>query len=182
MNDPSIRYFFSWPLVLVSTISEGGVPNIITLGASSVCSASPPTIGLAMGLTRYSLDLMNRTGDFGVNLPAVDQVSQTDFCGTHSGRDLNKYEATGFTVQPSTKIRSPLILECPVSFECMIVHTAHLGSHDWVIGEIVAVHVAADLLDERGNFDASRVSPLLSHWGEYWSIGSKIESWGYGAR
>ena len=90
-------------------------------------------------------------------------------------------QATGLTVQPPTKIQSPLILECPVSFECKIVHTAHLGSHDWVIGEIVAAHVVADLLDERGKFDASRVSPLLSHWGEYWSIGSKIEKWGYRA-
>ena len=175
---PTITSFFPWPIVLVSTVDEAGKPNIITLGASCVCCADPPVIGIAMGLSRYSLGLMQRTGDFGVNLPTAEQARETDFCGSRSGRDTDKFAECGFTAQPATQITSPLILECPVSFECKIVQTAHLGSHDWVMGEIVAVHIAEELLDERGNLASARVHPLLSLWGEYWTLGEKLERWG----
>jgi flavin reductase (DIM6/NTAB) family NADH-FMN oxidoreductase RutF len=173
---PTIRAFYPWAISLVSCVDEAGKPNAITIGASSVCSASPPTIGVAIGTRQYSLGLIQRTGDFGVNLPDRGLMEATDRCGVLSGRNCNKFEAAGLTVQAPTIIQSPLIAECPVTMECKVVETVHLGSHDWVIGEIVAVHVAEGLLKE-GELDASQLDPLLGTWGEYWSLGAKLEDW-----
>lgn len=179
VKPPSSRYFYPWPIVLVSCADEQGKPNIITIGASSVCSSNPPTVGIAVGTAQYSLELISRAGDFGVNLPRADQVQQTDFCGTYSGRSMDKFQAVGFTAVPSTQIESPLVLECPVSMECRLVHRANLGSHDWLIGQIVAVHVDEAVLDETGGLDPAKAEPLLSFWGEYWSAGERLEPWHY---
>ena len=176
LSRPGIGYFYPWPLVLVSCVDEQGKPNIITIGASSVCSANPPCVGVAIGTRQYSLGLINRTRDFGVNLPDRSQLFASDLCGTISGRSLNKFEAAGLTVQPSAIITSPLIAECPVSLECRVVETVHLGSHDWVIGEIVAAHVAEEFLSD-GQLAHDRLDPLICYWGEYWSIGEKLEDW-----
>jgi len=104
-------------------------------------------------------------------------VRQVDFCGSKSGRNMNKFEAAGFTVQRSLLIRSPLIEECPVSMECKLIETVHLGNHDWLIGEIVAVYCDESILDEAGNFDPSKCNPLFAFWSEYWSIGAKLADW-----
>jgi flavin reductase (DIM6/NTAB) family NADH-FMN oxidoreductase RutF len=176
LSTPSSRYFYPWPLVLVSCVDRRGKPNIITVAASSICSSNPPTVGVAIGIAQYSRALIEQTRDFGVNLPRRDQLWQVDFCGSVSGRQVDKFEAAGFTVQPATQIKSPLIAECPVSMECKLVHTVHLGHHDWIIGEIVAVHCDEALLDERGEFDTSKCAPIFCFWNEYWSVG---EEWHY---
>lgn len=175
----SSRYFYPWPIVLVSCVDEAGKPNIITIGASSICSSSPPTVGIAVGTGQYSLALISRTNDFGVNLPRADQVEQVDFCGTFSGRSMNKFEAVGFTAVDGTQIKSPLVLECPVSMECRLIHRVNLGNHDWLIGQILAVHIDEELLDAGGNLDPAKAHPLLSFWGEYWTAGERVEPWHY---
>jgi flavin reductase (DIM6/NTAB) family NADH-FMN oxidoreductase RutF len=176
LDAPTMRPFHPWAVTLVSCVDEHGKPNAIAIGASSVCSASPPTIGVAIGTRQYSLGLIQRTGDFGVNIPDRSLAEATDLCGTISGRHCNKLERAGLTVQEPAVIQSPLIAECPVTMECRVVETVHLGSHDWVIGEVVAVHVAPHLL-RGGELDASKLDPLIGTWGEYWSLGAKVEDW-----
>jgi len=182
MKSPSSRYFYPWPVVLVSCVDQDGKPNIITIGASSICSSNPPTVGIAVGTMQYSLTLINFTGDFGVNLPTADQVREVDFCGSHSGRAMNKFDAAGFTVQEPAVIQSPLIQECPVSLECRLVQTVHLGNHDWLIGEIVAVHCDESVLDDSGRFTCSVCNPIFAFWNEYWTIGEKLANWHYTRR
>ena len=177
LKSPTSRFFYPWPVVLVSCIDKDGKPNIITIGASSICSSNPPTVGIAIGTAQYSLGLIKRTKDFGVNLPTRDLLWQTDFCGSHSGRNMNKFEAAGLTVQPSKLIKSPLIAECPVSMECKLIHAVSLGNHEWLIGEIVAVHCDEAILDERGELDTSKVNPIFSYWAEYWSVGERLKDW-----
>ena len=179
IDRPTSRYFYPWPIVLVSCVDSEGKPNIITIGASSICSSNPPTVGIAVGTMQYSLELIKQTGDFGVNLPTRAQLWQADYCGSHSGREINKFEAAGFTVQEPAVIKSPLIAECPVSMECKVIETVHLGNHDWVIGEIVAVHCDEEILDEGGRLDTSKCDPIFAFWNEYWSIGERLAEWHY---
>ncbi|MGD2175828.1 MAG: flavin reductase family protein [Candidatus Brocadiaceae bacterium] len=180
--EPDIGHFYPWPLVLVSCVDEAGKPNIITIGASSVCSAHPPTIGVAIGVRQYSLGLISGTQDFGVNIPTAEQLWQSDYCGSVSGRNMEKYEAAGFTPQASALIKSPLIEECPMSMECKLIHTAHLGDHDWLIGEIVAVHADEGVLTSSQRLDCSKTNPVFSFWGEYWSVGERLAGWHYALR
>jgi len=177
VESPSSRYFYPWPVVLVSCVDEQDKPNIITIGASSICSSNPPTVGIAVGVAQYSLGLIERTGDFGVNLPTAEQLWQTDYCGSYSGRSMDKFEAVGFTPMPSTQIEAPLIEQCPVSMECRLIHRVNLGNHDWLIGEIVAVHVDDSVLDDKQRLDPSKTRPLLAFWGEYWDIGQRLDKW-----
>ncbi|HCA48601.1 MAG TPA: hypothetical protein DEP45_14975 [Armatimonadetes bacterium] len=175
---PGNRHFYPWPVILVSCVDERGKPNIITIGASSVCCAHPWVIGFAMGVNQYSYELIKRTGDFGVNIPHRDQLPGADYCGGVSGRDTNKFEDLGWTAQPPKVIQSPLIEECPVSIECRIVQVAHLGNHDWVMGEAQVAWIEEDLLEgDSDRIAYERTDPIWSFFGEYWSIGEKLGDW-----
>ncbi len=177
MEKPSISCFYPWPLVLVSCISADGKPNIITIGASSVCSAQPPTVGIAVKPHRYSYGLIKTTGDFGVNIPGPCQLEAADKCGWNSGVSVNKFAETGLTTQPSELITSPLIAQCPVSLECRLIECVTLGSHDWMIGEIVAAHVDDALLDEAGRFRPDPDYALFCFGGDYRHVGDQIARW-----
>jgi flavin reductase (DIM6/NTAB) family NADH-FMN oxidoreductase RutF len=45
-----------------------------------------------------------------------------DFCGTKSGKDIDKFTKLAFTPIKSHSIKAPYINECPVHFECKIIY------------------------------------------------------------
>ena len=179
---PGSRHFYAWPLVLVTCADEASKPNIITIASSSPCSATPPTIGIAVAPARYSHHLIAERGEFGVNIPRAADLEKVDLCGCISGRDHDKFAETGFTAIPGAVISAPLIAECPVNLECRLVHTANLGSHDWFIGEIVAARGDADLVDAEGRVDSEKLSGVFSWRGRYCAPGQKLQEWGFAGR
>ncbi len=173
---PKIVHFYPWSLVLVTCADAEGRANIITLGAASPCSYAPPTIGIAVAPARYSHRLIAERGEFGVNIPARRDLARADWCGSVSGREVDKFAETGFTALTGTVISVPLIAECPITFECRLIHTAHLGSHDWFIGEIVAAQAEASVLTN-GRIDPAKLDGVHCAWGQYFSCGEKLGEW-----
>lgn len=164
------------PAILLSVAGED-TPNIITLSwAANICS-KPPTIGLGIRPSRYSYDMVKSAGEYVINIPGTDLLESTKFCGTKSGRDHDKFAECGLTPIPATKINAPIIKECPINLECKTTDIICVGAHDLFIAEIVAVHIDEEVLDERGRFDASKVTlfTYLPLTGEYWGLGNHLK-------
>jgi flavin reductase (DIM6/NTAB) family NADH-FMN oxidoreductase RutF len=127
----------SFPVVLV-TVRD----NILTAAAFHFYSFEPPSVMVGIVPNRYTYQLIMQENEFGINIPTVDQLDVVRICGSVSGRDENKYVRAGITPFRGKAIRSLMIAECPVNIECRVVHrVAYKGTHDWFVGEIVAVHV-----------------------------------------
>lgn len=182
VDRPTSSYFYPWALSLVTAAEPDGRGNIITIGASSVCSSAPPTIGIAVKPQRYSYELIMEAGDFGVNLPHPELVEEADLCGTMSGRDVDKFAEAGLSPQESKVISAPLIQECPVSIECTLTTTVSLGSHEWIIGQMVAVSVDETLLNDEGRFDPSAEDAMFCFGGDYRRVGEKLQDWFFTAK
>lgn len=155
--------FSGFPVVL-STVS-GEKDNIITLAMCHVFSFKPPYLGIGVGPKRFSYSLFKKSKDFGINIPDRTLVTQTDICGTKSGRKVDKFQAACLTKEKAERISAPLIAECPVNIECVKVKEIEAGDHTWFIGEIVAA---------RKNSRYNRLDSLL-YWGDYRVIGDKVE-------
>ncbi len=163
------------PAVLVS-VRGTDRPNIITLAwAANVCS-EPPTVVVGIRPRRYSHGLVKEAGDFVVNIPSVDLIEATKMCGAKSGRDTDKFAVCHLTAEPSAKVTSPMIKECPINIECKTKQVITLGSHDLFIAEVVAVHIDESVLDEKGNFDAAKAKlfTFLPLTGDYWALGKPV--------
>lgn len=167
------------PVVLVTCTDSSGKSNIITIAWAGVACSDPPTIGIAIRPGRYSHGIIKQGGEFVVNVPSMDILKETDGCGVVSGRDVDKFEKFGLTQVPSAKVKPPLIKECPVNIECRVKNVVSLGAHDLFLGEVVAVHVEGEILDEKGNIDYRRACPFVYNQGEYWSIGEKAGTYGF---
>jgi flavin reductase (DIM6/NTAB) family NADH-FMN oxidoreductase RutF len=128
--------FPAFPVVLV-TVGE----NIIAIGLVHVFSFTPPMLGIGVHPRRFSYQLLKEVRDFGVNIPTKEQAEEVNICGTFSGRDFNKFEKANLTPMNPKLIKSILIEECPVNFECKLVAELSFGgSHDWFVGEVVAAY------------------------------------------
>ncbi|TFG12181.1 flavin reductase family protein [Candidatus Thorarchaeota archaeon] len=163
------------PVILVSVAHEKQ-PNIITLSwAANVCS-DPPSIAIGVRPSRYSYDLIKEAGDFVVNIPSRDLLDATVFCGTHSGREHNKFEECGLTPVNATKVSAPMIEECPLNIEAEVKKIISVGVHDLFIAEVVAVHMDQEAIDSKERLDLNIAAPFtyIPLTGEYWGIGKKI--------
>ncbi len=173
---------FPCPVVLVTCVDSKGKPNIITLAWAGVVCSDPPTIGLGIRPQRHSHALIQESKEFVVNIPTKDILEKVDFCGSVSGRDVDKFSQTGLTAEPAKKVKPPLIRECPVNIECAVKQTIPLGSHHLFLGEVVLVHVNQDILDEKGAIDFAKVSPFVYNQREYWSLHQRIGVQGFSRR
>ena len=170
---------FPCPVVLVTSVNSEGKPNIITLAWAGVVCSDPPTLGLGIRPPRYSYRLIEDAGEFVVNLPTVNILKEVDFCGTVSGKAVDKFSETELTPEPAEHVKPPLIRECPVNLECILKQKIPIGVHSLFLGEIVAVHVDEDILDENGKLDFTKVAPFVYNPGEYWSLHQRIRIGGF---
>lgn len=165
------------PAALITCSDGKGQNNIVTLAwVGTVCS-DPPMVAIGVRPLRHSYQMIKDSGEFVVNIPRASQVNETDYCGTYSGREVDKFAETGFTAIPASQVKAPLIAECPVSLECKVRQTLSLGSHDVFIGEVVAVQADEDVLADQ-HLDPAKLSPLAYVGGTYWSLGERVANHG----
>jgi flavin reductase (DIM6/NTAB) family NADH-FMN oxidoreductase RutF len=160
----------------------GREANIITLAWVGTLCSGPPLVGIGVRPNRHSHGLIVDEGEFVVNLPRAEQVKWVDYCGVVSGRDEDKWAACGFTPAAASQVEVPLIAECPVNIECRLHQTVSLGTHDLFIGQVVAVQMDEDVLDERGHLDLTKASPFAFLNGEYRQVGDVLGTFGYSKR
>ena len=167
------------PAVMVTCKREGGQPNIITIAwAGTVCS-SPAMVSISVRPERYSYDIIKASGEFVINLVTEKLTFATDYCGVKSGRDIDKFKATGLHTCPGLTVATPGIAESPVNIECKVKQVLELGSHDMFIAEVMAVNVDESLLDEKGTLHLSDADLIAYSHGRYYGLGDFIGKFGY---
>jgi flavin reductase (DIM6/NTAB) family NADH-FMN oxidoreductase RutF len=165
------------PVVLVSC-GHGEQANIITIAWTGILCSTPPHVGIGVRSDRYSYGLIQDTGEFVVNVPGQGLLDEVEYCGFVSGRDAAKFARRGLTPVPGSAVQTPIVAECPINLECKLAHTLPLGSHDLFVGEVVAVQISEEVLDERGRVDNEKLSPILFTGDEYWGLGSFLGRYG----
>lgn len=136
-------------------------PNIIAIAWIMPVSRDPPLLALAVSPKRYSHKLIVEGGEFVVNVPPFELKEEVLFCGRKSGRDVDKFEASGLTKEPSKEVRVPRIKECIAFMECKLEMVVPAGDHDIFIGRVLHACARKGLLAKSGVWDLDEVRPLL---------------------
>jgi flavin reductase (DIM6/NTAB) family NADH-FMN oxidoreductase RutF len=170
------------PVTLVTCRDSKENDNIITIAWIGVLGAKPPMIGIGLNKSRHSTAMIEESGEFVVNIPGEDALEESDWCGCVSGKDVDKFGKAKFTKEPASKVKAPLIKECPVNIECVVKEKLDLGAYRLFIGEIVETRADEGVLNEEGNIDFAKAAPFLYNVGEYWSIGKKKGLYGFAAK
>lgn len=173
--------FFPMPTAVIS-VGTWESANLITLAWVGTVASTPPAIGVSIRPSRYSYDILNKTGEFVVNIPDVSHLRIVDYCGTRSGRNEDKWEVLNLTKGKPSKTQVPLLEEFPINIECKVIKTEDIGSHRRYIGTVLAIHVDEDALSD-GKVDPLKLNPILYSFRHYFELKNiPLEKEGYSIR
>jgi flavin reductase (DIM6/NTAB) family NADH-FMN oxidoreductase RutF len=146
---------------LLTCCDAEGRPNIIAIAWLIPLSVHPPLVGMSIHPRRHSYGLIQATGEFVINVAPYEIARQVLFCGRRSGRDVDKFAATGLTARAARFVRPPVIGECLAHLECRVVQDLEAGDHRLIIAEVVAADAQPGVLSDEGLYDLNHAHPLL---------------------
>lgn len=148
--------------VLVTCADKAGKPNIITLAWAMPTSINPPLVAISIKPSRHSYKLIRENREFAVNIPTMEIVEETLFCGRRSGKNHDKFKETKLTPLPAKIVKAPIIKECVAHLECRLQQTFVTGDHTVFVGEVIEAYVDEDSFKEE--FDIEKAK-LIYHLG-----------------
>ena len=97
--------------------------NTMTIGWATVGVVwSRPVCMVAVRDSRYTFGLIEAAADFTVSVPTTPAMNQAlAFCGSRSGRDVDKFAACSLVPQPARKTASPIVSLVGVHLECTVI-------------------------------------------------------------
>jgi flavin reductase (DIM6/NTAB) family NADH-FMN oxidoreductase RutF len=171
-------FVYRMPMTLVGAVVEGK-PNFMAAAWVSRVNNRPPLIGVAIGSHHTSAGIREH-GEFSVNVPSVDMLEVTDYCGLVSGRRVDKSEL--FTLFHGELAHAPMIEACPVTLACKLVQAVELPSNTLFIGEIVETFASAEVMThDKPDFEKIQPFTLTMPDNRYWTAGEVAgKAWGSG--
>jgi flavin reductase (DIM6/NTAB) family NADH-FMN oxidoreductase RutF len=143
---------------------------------------SPAMLGICVNKMNASNGAIHETGEFSVNVPSVDMVEVTDYCGIVSGSKVDKSGL--FEIYYGDLESAPMIVSCPLNIECRVAQTLELPTNSFFVGEIVNVFSAEAYMTD-GKPDVEKIKPFLLTMPDnrFWSVGKNVgRAWKDGSR
>ena len=157
------------PTVMVSC-GDGEEKNIITIGWTGIINSDPPITYISVRKSRHSHHLIEKTGEFVINLTTEKLAFAADYCGVKSGRDVDKFKEMRLTPESADIVKCPMIAQSPINLECRVIEVKSYPTHDMFIAEIVAMHADDGIVNEKGKIDMSAAGLIAYVHGEYFGL------------
>lgn len=165
-------------LTVLAGANVNGKPNYIAIAHVGIMDFA--SVSLSMNKVHYTNIGIRENETFSVNIPSVDMVKKTDYCGLVSGKNVDKSALfENFYGKLGT---APMIKECPVNMECQLIKTIDFPKYDVFVGEIVETYCDEHYLID-GVVDLAKVQPILFSMGDtgYWKLGDRFaRAWSIG--
>jgi flavin reductase (DIM6/NTAB) family NADH-FMN oxidoreductase RutF len=163
-----IRSVVPRPIAWVSSLSAAGAVNLAPFSFFNAISADPPTLCFAPGRhpdgsKKDTLRNVEETGQFVVNMVNEALAEQMNVTATEYPYGVDEFAEAGLETEPSQRVAPPRVAGSPVCFECEVRDVIYVGRDGGgsalVIGEVVLIHVADDVLVD-GKVDPGRLQAI----------------------
>lgn len=105
------------------TVKAGDRLNTMTIGWATIGYCwQKPIFMIMVRNSRHTFPIIENAADFTVSIPSLDMKNALIYCGTQSGRDVDKFKELGLETIPAQQTTSPIINAPGLHFECRIVH------------------------------------------------------------
>ncbi len=149
------------PVWVVGTYDKNEKPNVMTIAWGGICCSMPPCVAVSLRKATYSHGNIVERKAFTLNVPSETYAKEADYFGMVSGRNVDKFAATGLTPVKSSFVDAPYLKEFPLILECKVINIIEIGLHTQFIGEILNVQAEEAVLNEKGFPDIEKVRPIL---------------------
>jgi flavin reductase (DIM6/NTAB) family NADH-FMN oxidoreductase RutF len=96
--------------------------NVMTIGWAAIGFMwKKPIMTVMVRKSRFTHHIIEKASSFTVSIPTDDLKEALNFCGTKSGRDVDKFKECNLTIVPAQKVDTPIINISGFHYECKIV-------------------------------------------------------------
>jgi len=96
-----------------------------------------PVMIVAVRPQRYTREFIEQCDNFTVcSFPEEEKVALS-FCGSNSGRDVDKIKESGLTMIPSAQISSPGFEQAELILECRVIYKDDLEENNFLDQQII---------------------------------------------
>ena len=169
------------PAVMV-TVGDKENSNIITVAWTGILSSDPPRAYISVRPSRFSHDIIEKSGEFVINLTNERLAYATDYAGIYTGAKVDKFKTLGLIKEESKCVQPPTIAEAPVAMECRVFEVIKSGTHDIFLADIVNVSCDESILDENGKICYEKANLICYSHGEYYTLGKLLGKFGFSTK
>ena len=177
-HDPFNAIVGPRPIGWVATRGAEGGLNLAPYSFFNAFNYTPPIVGFSSTSEKDSLRNARATGEFVWNLVTRPLAEAMNATSAMVAPEVDEFQLAGLTPVASKLVNVPRVAESPVAFECKLSQIIQLQGADgqptpaWLtLGEVVAVHIARELLVD-GIYDTAAAHPVLRGGGpaDYFEI------------
>lgn len=166
------------PIAFTSTMSAAGEANLAPFSYFMAGGANPCSVVISPTTTRTgehkdTLKNIEATGEYVINIVTYEMRDRMNQTSAPYPYGVSEWEKAGITAAPSKLVKPARVAESPLSLECRLYQIIPHGdgplSANYVIGEVICVHISNALLNEDGAIDPRRIDYISRMGGDWYS-------------
>jgi len=166
------------PVCFASTIDKAGNINLSPFSFFNLFSSNPPIVIFSPSRrvrdnsTKHTLENVMEVPEVVINIVTYEMVHQVSLASCEYPKEMNEFEKAGFTAEPATLIKPPMVKESKVKMECKVLEVKPLGTEggagNLVISEVLRMHIDDSLLDENKKIDQRKIHHIARLGGDWY--------------
>ena len=166
------------PVCFASTIDKAGNINLSPFSFFNLFSSNPPIVIFSPSrrvrdnTTKHTLENVMEVPEVVINIVTYEMVHQVSLASCEYPKEMNEFEKAGFTPEPATLVKPPMVKESKVKMECKVLEVKPLGTEggagNLVICEVLRMHIDDSLLDENKKMDQRKIHHIARLGGDWY--------------
>jgi flavin reductase (DIM6/NTAB) family NADH-FMN oxidoreductase RutF len=168
------------PVCFASTIDKDGNINLSPFSFFNMFSSNPPIVIFSPArrvrdnTTKHTLQNVLEVPEVVINIATYDMVQQVSLASCEYPKGTNEFTKSGFTEQPATLVKPPMVKESKIKLECKVIEVKPLGteagSGNLVICEVLRMHIDDALLDDQKKMDQRKINHIARLGGDWYCV------------
>src|SRR4029078_3324948 len=166
------------PICFASTMDKGGNVNLSPFSFFNLFSYTPPIVVFSPlrrvrdNSTKHTLQNILEVPEVVINIVDYDMIQQTSLASCEYPKNTNEFIKAGFTAEPATMVKPPMVKESKVKMECRVIEVKPLGDNggagNLAICEVMRMHIDDSILDEDKKIDQQKLHPVARLGGNWY--------------
>ena len=155
----------------LSTVSPDGRDNLAPYSQFTNLTFDPPYVLVSInrtpkGLRKDTCVNIEATGEFVYNIVPYALREQMNITAVPFPPEVDEFEKAHLTKGDCRMVKCKRVAESPINLECKYVQTIVLpgdcktGTVDIIIGKVIGVHIADEVIGADGKIDMMKIRPL----------------------
>jgi flavin reductase (DIM6/NTAB) family NADH-FMN oxidoreductase RutF len=166
------------PVCFASTIDKHGNINLSPFSFFNLFSTQPPIVifspsrRLRDNTAKHTLENLMEVPEVVINIVTYEMIQQVSLASCEFPKGTNEFIKAGFTQEPATLVKPPMVKESKAKMECKVIEIKPLGaeggSGNLVICEVLRLHLDESILDSGNKPDQRKIHHIARLGGNWY--------------